>query len=143
MEEAVIKYYRQLLKSDFENSGEIDNASIFIKAVGEKMIHCGNTGNYMQLYLEVVDNRVRDIKYLCSCEPTANVAVEVLCSLAKGKSLDEAVALSERTFFQLIGCEGDELRLKVRGLLEMLKEGIAGYKAQMLTSKEIAKSPQW
>jgi NifU-like protein involved in Fe-S cluster formation len=143
MEEAVIKYYRQLLKSDFENSGAIENASIFVQAVGEKMVHCGNTGNYMQLYLNVVDNTINEIRYLCSCEPTANVAVEVLCTVAKGKSLDEAASLSEQSFYQRIGCEGDELKLKVRGLLEMLKEGISGYKAQMLTSREIEKSPQW
>ncbi len=143
MEEAVIKYYRQLLKTDFENAGSLENASIFIEAVGEKMIHCGNTGNYMQLYLNVVRNRISEIRYLCSCEPTANVAVEVLCTLAKGKSLEEAAALSEQSFYKKIGCEGDELRLKVRGLLEMMKEGIAGYKAQMQTAKEIAESPQW
>jgi NifU-like protein involved in Fe-S cluster formation len=143
MEEAVIKYYRQLLKSDFENSGAIENASIFIQAVGEKMVHCGNTGNYMQLYLNIAGNRIDKITYLCSCEPTANVAVELLCTLARGKSLDDATALSEQTFYQLIGCEGDELKLKVRGLLEMLKEGIDGYKAQLLSSTEIEKSPQW
>ena len=45
MEEAVIKYYRRLLKNDFENAGSFENASIFVEAVGERMIHCGNTGN--------------------------------------------------------------------------------------------------
>jgi NifU-like protein involved in Fe-S cluster formation len=97
----------------------------------------------MQLYLKVVGNTIREIRYLCSCEPTANVAVEVLCTLAAGKSLDEATALSEQAFYQHIGCDGDEVRLKVRGLLEMLKEGIDGYRAQMLPLTEIEDSPQW
>jgi NifU-like protein involved in Fe-S cluster formation len=143
VEEAVIKYYRRLLKTDFENAGSLENASICIEAIGEKMIHCGNTGNYMQLYLNVAGNRIEDIKYLCSCEPAANVAVEVLCALVKGKSLDEAAALSEQAFYQCIGCEGEELKLKVRGLLAMMNEGITGYKAQMQTSKKISESPQW
>ena len=130
MEEAIIKYYRRLLKVDFEHAGPIENASIFVEAIGERMIHCGNTGNYMQLYLNVVDNRIEDIKYLCSCEPTANVAVEVLCTLVKGKTVEEASATSEQAFYQMIGCEGEELRVKVRGLLEMLNEGITKYKAQ-------------
>ena len=39
------------------------------------------------LYPVVDDDRINDIKYLCSCEPTANVAVEVLCTLVKGKTL--------------------------------------------------------
>ena len=143
MDKAVIQYYRWLLKTDFGNAGSFENASIFVEAVGEKMIHCGNTGNYMQLYLNVVDNKINDIKYLCSCEPTANVAVEVLCNLMKGKSLDEAAALSEQAFYQCIGCDGEELRLKVRGLLEMVNKGIAGYKVQMPDSKKITDSPQW
>jgi NifU-like protein involved in Fe-S cluster formation len=130
VEEAIIKYYRRLLKVDFENSGSLENATIFVEAIGEKMIHCGNTGNYMQLYLNVVDNRIDDIKYLCSCEPTANVAVEALCTLVKGKSLEEASATSEQSFYQMIGCEGEELKIKVRGLLELLNEGIIRYKLQ-------------
>jgi NifU-like protein involved in Fe-S cluster formation len=135
MNEAVIKFYRRLLKEDFPNSGSLDHPSAFVEAIGERMIHCGNTGNYMQLYLNVIDDRIEDIKYLCSCEPTANVAVEVLCTMVKGKTLDEAAAVSERAFYQSIGCEGDELKIKVQGLLELLNEGIAGYRAQPLARK--------
>jgi NifU-like protein involved in Fe-S cluster formation len=132
VDQAVIKYYRQLLKSEFKNSGSIENASIFVEAVGEKMIHCGNTGNYMQLYLNIVDGRIENIKYLCSCEPTANVAVEILCTLAKGKTPEEAIALPEQAFFQLAGSQEEELQLKVRGILELLKEGIAGYQKSVV-----------
>ncbi len=130
MEQAIIKHYRRLLQVDFEHSGSIEDASIFVEAVGQKAVHCGNTGNYMQLYASVVDGRIDDIKYLCSCEPTANVAVEALCTLAKGISLEEASAITEQDLYQYLGCEGEELKLKVRGLLEMLKEGISGYKAK-------------
>jgi len=130
VEQAVIKYYRWLLKTEFENAGALENASIFVEAVGEKMIHCGNTGNYMQLYLNVVDNRIADIKYLCSCEPTANVAVEILCTLVRGKTLDEAAATSEQAFYQFLGCDGEELKVKAKGLLELLTEGIARYKTK-------------
>ena len=57
----------------------------------------------------------------------ANVAVEVLCTLVKGKTLDEAAGLTERAFYQFLDCEDEELRMKVRGLLELLNEGIARY----------------
>lgn len=129
MDEAVIRYYRRLLKEDFPHAGEIKAASIFIEAIGERMIHCGNTGNYMQLYLQVADHRITDIKYLCACEPVANVAVEVLCTLVKGKTLDEATGLTEEAFYRFLGCQSDDLRQKVRGLLELLNEGIARYRS--------------
>jgi NifU-like protein involved in Fe-S cluster formation len=130
MEEAVIKYFRELLRKDFPHAGSFENASIFVETVGEKMIDCGNTGNYMQLYIQVVDRRIDDIKYLCSCEPTANVAVEVLCTLVKGKSLDKAAGMTEQIFYQFLGSGGKELQIKVRGLLELLNEGIIRYKKQ-------------
>jgi NifU-like protein involved in Fe-S cluster formation len=127
MDETVVKYYRRLLKEDFPHAGEIKDPTIFVEAIGERMIHCGNTGNYMQLYLRVTDRRIADIKYLCACEPVANVAVEVLCTLVKGKTLDEATGLTEEAFYQFLGCKDEELRMKVRGLLELLNEGIARY----------------
>jgi NifU-like protein involved in Fe-S cluster formation len=129
VEAAIVKYYRQLLKTDFENSGSFENASIFIEAVGERMIHCGNSGNYIHLYMMIADNVITDIKYTCSCEPTANVAVEILCTLTTGKTLNEALAVSEEEFYSLAGCRGDELQIKVRGLLKMLHQGIARYKS--------------
>jgi|WetSurMetagenome_2_1015567.scaffolds.fasta_scaffold569786_1 NifU-like protein involved in Fe-S cluster formation len=127
MDETIVKYYRRLLKEDFPHAGEIKLPTIFVEAIGERMIHCGNTGNYMQLYLQVADGRITDIQYLCACEPVANVAVEVLCTLVKGKTLDEATGLTEEAFYQFLGCEDEELRKKARGLLELLNEGIARY----------------
>ena len=125
MDEAVIKYYRRLLREDFPNAGALDNPTVFVEAIGQKMIDCGNTGNYMQLYLRVADRRIEDIKYLCSCEPVANVAVEILCTFVRGMTLDEVSGLTEEPFYQFLGSRDDELRKKVRGLLELLNEGIA------------------
>jgi NifU-like protein involved in Fe-S cluster formation len=129
MEEAVVKYYRRLIKADFENFGSFENPSIFAETVGERMVHCGNTGNYIHLFIMVKENRIDDIKYQCSCEPTANVAVEVLCTLVKGKTLEEAAATPEQAFYDMLGCSGEELQIKVRGLLELLNEGINKYNA--------------
>jgi NifU-like protein involved in Fe-S cluster formation len=129
MDEAVIKYYRRLLREDFPNAGELDDPSVFVEAIGEEMINCGD-GNYMQLYLQVADRRIADIKYLCACEPVANVAVEVLCTLVKGRTLDEAAGITEELFYQFLGSRDEGLRQKARGLLALLNEGIASYHAQ-------------
>ena len=127
MDEVVIKYYRNLLKADFPNSGELDHPSIFTEAVGEKLINCGNTGNYMQLFLQVSGSRIMEIKYLCSCEPTANVAVEVLCLLVKGKTFEEATSITEESFYQYLQSRDEKFKQKVRGLLELLNKGVARY----------------
>lgn len=144
MNPAIVKYYRQLLKDDFPNSGSIENATFFVEAVGEKMIHCGNAGNYMQLYVNVSGGRISEIRYLCSCEPVANVAIEVLCDLVKGKTLAEAVATQDTVFYERIGCEEDELKLKVRGLLELLREGVDGHLNPSASgSQNAAEKLQW
>lgn len=121
-----MKHYRRLLKEYFPNAGELDRPSIFVEAIGEEMINCG-PGNYMELYLQVADGRITDVKYLCVCEPAANVAVEVFCTLVKGKTLDEAAGLTEEPFYQVVGSRDQELGTKVRGLLKLLNEGIISY----------------
>ena len=123
MDEAVLRYYRRLLKEYFPHAGELDHPSVFVEAVGGEMINCGE-GNYMQLYLQVADHRVRDIKYLCICEPVANVAVEVLCELVKNKTLDEVACLTEELFYERVGSRDEELGGKVRGLLAFLNDGL-------------------
>jgi NifU-like protein involved in Fe-S cluster formation len=127
MDEAVIKYYRKLLRTRFEHSGSFENASIFLDSVGEKVLICGSTGDFMQLYINVVNDKIDDIKYMCVCDPTANVAVEILCALVKGKTLDEACTIKEEAFFQFLGSNGEELQKKAKGLLELLRKGIVRY----------------
>lgn len=127
MNQAVTKFYRNLIRRNFPNSGRLKNASIFVEAIGQHMLHCGEAGNYMQLYLKVDNDLVTDAKYLCSCEPITNVAVEILCNLVKGKTLEEAADLKEESFLQIIGSRDEEICKKVQGLIELLHEGITSY----------------
>lgn len=128
MHEAVRKYYRGLINTSFEHAGLLENASIFVMNDSENMSLCVSEDDYMELYINVADNHIDGIKYACTCDPTANVAVEVLCSLIKGKSLDEAAILQEEAFYGFLGGRDKDLRDKVRGLLELLAKGIADYK---------------
>ena len=114
MDEAVIKYYRKLLRTRFEYAGSFENPSIFLDTVGEKVRICNHTSDFMHLYINVVNNIIDDIKYMCVCDPTANVAIEILCTLVKGKTLDEAAAITEQAFFQFLGSDSEELQKKAR-----------------------------
>jgi NifU-like protein involved in Fe-S cluster formation len=130
MDEAVMKYYRRLLRTDFEHAGSLEDASIVLDAIGERAINCGEIDAFMKLYVRLADNRIEDIRYQCSCEPVTNVAVEILCALMKGKNLDEAAALTERSFSRILESESEELLTRGKALLEFLKRGIERYRAQ-------------
>jgi NifU-like protein involved in Fe-S cluster formation len=130
VDEAVIKYYRNLINNGFQNSGNIDNSSIFLdNTMGNRMLICGNMSDYMQITINVVHNVIDNIKYKCSCNPTSNVAIEVLCTLVKSKTLDEAAAIPAEEFFKTVGSHGEDLQKKVKGLKELLIIGISKYKA--------------
>ncbi len=130
MDELVVKYYRRLCKTGFEYAGELENPSIFLDTVGEKIRICSHVSHaYMHIYINVRAGIIDDIKYLCTCDPTANVVVEILCSLIKGKTIKEAEALTEESFSQALGSKGDEFLKKSRGIIELLHRGITRYQA--------------
>jgi NifU-like protein involved in Fe-S cluster formation len=126
VDEVVLKYYRRLLKTGFENAGKFDTPSIFLESVGDGRV-CGHAGDYMHIFINIIDRRIDDMKYLCTCDPTANVAVEILCILMKGKRLDEVQGITEDTLLQTLGTTGQDFRNKAKGLLELLNRGLTQY----------------
>jgi NifU-like protein involved in Fe-S cluster formation len=130
MDDKVIKYYRRLLKNGFKYAGSIENPSIYLDSIGEKIRICGSsTRNFMHIYINIVDGRIDEVKYLCTCDPTANVVVEILCSLLKGKTVQEAEAITEESFSSALGSRGEDYLKKARGILELLHRGLERYKS--------------
>ncbi len=131
MDEAVIKYYRKLLRSGFEHTGCIETPSIFLDSIGENISICAQVArNYLHLYININDSTIEDIKYLCMCDPTANVVTEILCSLVKGKTIEEAKLITEDSFSQAIGSKGEEFLKSTRGAIELLNRGLLRYQAK-------------
>jgi NifU-like protein involved in Fe-S cluster formation len=95
----------------------LENPSIFLDVANENAPLCRHTGDFMQLYITVINDTIEDIRYTCPCNPTANMAAEILCTLIKGKQLDDAVALTEDEFLHFLGSESNELRSKAKALL--------------------------
>ena len=130
MDELVVKYYRRLCREGFKYTGEIENPSIFLDTVGEKIRICSHVSHaYMHIYIRIRNGIIDDIKYLCTCDPTANVVVEILCNLVKGKTIQQAEALAEKDFSRAIGSTDEEFLKKVRGIIELLNRGIGRFKA--------------
>jgi NifU-like protein involved in Fe-S cluster formation len=133
VDELVVKYYRQLCRTGFAHTGELENPSIFLDTVGEKIRICSHVSHaYMHIYINIRDGIIDDIKYLCTCDPTANVVVEILCSLLKGKTVKEAEVLTEDDFSQALGSSGEEFLKKARGIIELLHRGLARYESSLV-----------
>ena len=49
------------------------------------------------------------ISNICVCEPTANVAIEILGILIRDKNLEEAIKAKEETFDNYLGSNGEDL----------------------------------
>jgi NifU-like protein involved in Fe-S cluster formation len=130
MDEKVVKYYRRLCKTGFEHAGELPNPAIFLDTVGEQIRICAQvTNTFIHVYIDVREGVIEDCRYLCTCDPTANVAVELLCALIKGKTITQAEALSAADFSRALGSEGEEFVKKATATIELLHRGIARYKA--------------
>lgn len=136
MNQVVIKHYRMLLRTGFQYAGSFENPSIVLDSVTEKIVNCGNMGNYMQLYVNIANDTVQDIKYICSCDPTANVAVEILCALVKGKTLEAVASVTEQSVLRFLGIDDEELRKRAQSLLELLSKGIHRYQAQTVNGPQ-------
>lgn len=131
MDEAVIKYYRKLLRYGFEHTGSIENPTIFLDSIGENIPICAQVAmSYMHLYINIRDGTIEDIKYLCMCDPTANVVAEILCTLVKGKTLAEVEAITEDSFARVLGSRGEEFLKKARGIIELINRGLTRYQPQ-------------
>lgn len=131
MDEVVAERYRKLLESGFKYAGSFDNPTMFIDTKAEGIHICGKgESDYINIYLLVNNGVIDDIKYLCSCDPTANVVIEVLCHLAKGKTIAAAKALKKEQFYEAIGSNGGTVRKKVWGSIELLNRVFNRFEAR-------------
>jgi NifU-like protein involved in Fe-S cluster formation len=128
MDEAVVRYYRGLLKTGFDYAGTLENPTIFLDAVGENLTICDHVGqDSLELYVSVEKGTVKEIKYLCTCDPATNVAVEIMCALIKGKTIAQVEMITPESFLQVLGNQSEDLIKKAEGLLELLRRGIVRY----------------
>jgi NifU-like protein involved in Fe-S cluster formation len=131
LDEAVIKFYRKLLRYGFEHIGSIENPSIFLDSIGENIPICAQAAmSYIHLYINIRDGTIEDVKYLCMCDPTANVVTEILCTLVKGKTLAEVEAITEDSFARVLGGGDEEFLKKARGIIELINRGFRRYRSQ-------------
>jgi hypothetical protein len=130
MDEIVVKYYRRILKAGFPYAGSLKDPSILLDAVGENVRICDHVGtDTLQIFIKITDGLVTEVRYLCMCDPTTNVAVEIFCRLAVGGTLDSLKDLSVESFLGALGAESQDLAKKAKGLMELVNKGVRRYVA--------------
>jgi hypothetical protein len=128
MDQAVIKFYRSLLKNGFANAGSIENPSVFLDSIGENLPICGKLGqDYVHIYMNIRNDKITEISYLCNCDPTANVVFEILCGLLKGTNIRDFETVSPNDFSDIVGSREEEFIKRVKGSLELIRRGIQRY----------------
>ena len=134
MDEAIIKRYRILLRAGFEYAGEIESPSVSVDAINVGVPMCGNPEDYMRLYINIKNDTIDLMKYLCLCEPTTNVAVEILCKLVKGKPIKEIRNLTAASISSMAESDGKELLDKSKKLIELMNKGLDEYQDEAARS---------
>jgi len=79
------------------NVGKIDEPDAIGK-VGNAMC-----GDIMEIYLKVKDNIIKDIKFQTYGCVAAIASMSVLTEMVKGKSIDEALKISNKKIRELLG----------------------------------------
>ena len=105
-----------------KNQGEIKDAD----AVGQE----GNPvcGDVMKIYIKVKDNRIEDIKFETLGCAAAIAVSSSLTEIAKGKTLDEALALKKDDIVESLGGLPDpKIHCSMLGV-DALKKAIKEYK---------------
>ncbi len=124
MDAPVIAYYRQLLKEGFPHAGEIENPTLFLDTVSEDVPICGNLESYLHLYFNIQNGIFKEIRYLCTCDPPANVAVEIFCILLQNLPVEAGISLTKADFFETLDAPSEELGERAEGLVHLLARGV-------------------
>jgi NifU-like protein involved in Fe-S cluster formation len=140
LDEAVMKYYRRVIKGGFKNAGSYENPSIFLDTVGVRGRLCVGSRGYMRIYVSVKHGVISGIKYMCSCDPTANVTVEILCELVTGKALEEAASLTPDMFLRALDGPSAELGKRAEALIEVLNGGIKLYQEGVASGGRVSQT---
>lgn len=136
MDQAVIKYYRKILSEGFKYAGTLENPTIVLDAVGENIRICDHVGtDSLRVFIKVKNGAVDDIKYMCMCDPTTNVAVEILCILLSGRPVESLEKITPKSFLQVLGDESEDLSGKARGLIELVRKVVERHKVASRATK--------
>ncbi len=108
-----------------KNVGEIENAD------GKGEVGNPRCGDLMHVYIKVKDNKIKDIKFKTFGCVAAIATSDVLCDLAKGKTLEEAEKLTNNDVVKALE-NLPPIKMHCSNLAaDALKEAIKDYKKKI------------
>ncbi|HHP51640.1 MAG TPA: iron-sulfur cluster assembly scaffold protein [Moorella mulderi] len=79
------------------------NAGIIPDADGVGQVGDPRCGDYLRIFIKVKDNRIEDIKFQVFGCPAAIATSSMLTEMAKGKTLEEALAITDEDVAGALG----------------------------------------
>ena len=114
------------------NVGEIENAN----AVGE--VGNAKCGDIMKIYMDIEDNIIKDVKFKTFGCGAAIATSSMATEMVKGKSVDEALALTNKAVMEALdGLPTEKIHCSVLAE-EAIRSAIEDYKKRGGTVKENA-----
>ena len=130
MDEKVIQFYRKITREGYQYSGTIDNPSIFLDSAGEKIPLCSKAvDSYVNIYINIKDDIIDDVKYRHVGRPMSNVVAEIFCALLSGRTIEEAVNLTPQDFSEYLGTNDEEYKEASNSMIQLLHIGLDRFKA--------------
>jgi NifU-like protein involved in Fe-S cluster formation len=81
----------------------------------------------MKIYLKIHAGIITDMRYLCLCDPTANVAIEILSGMLRNMTINDASKITPDKILRDVGSDGEELASKSSALVELIQKGLTRY----------------
>ena len=113
-----------------KNMGELEDAD----GIGE----VGNTkcGDVMKVYIKISDDKISDIKFQTLGCVAAIASTDIVCSLAKGRTLEDAGKITKKEILdELGGLPAVKVHCSMLGE-EAIKNAIENYKKKNIGEKK-------
>ncbi len=105
------------------NLGKISDPDAMADAEG-----CRGGRDHLFVHLDIHDSRIVDIRFECAtCDPAMLVTASILCDLARGRELRDALMLSQADFFEVLGTKSEDIAEHSIPALDVLRRAIDDY----------------
>jgi nitrogen fixation NifU-like protein len=118
------------------NNGQPKNGGMIKNADGVGQVGNARCGDIMKIYLSIKNGKITDAKFKTFGCVSAIASTDMACDMIKGKTLDEALQLSNQDVVNALGGL-PEIKIHCSVLAkEAIEEAIANYRKKQAQAKK-------